>query len=45
MLNRLYGMFAEEKFESMSFMITNAGQQPRAQVLHAAYLGCRRTGF
>lgn len=45
MLNRLYGMFAEEKFESMSFMITNAGQQPRAQVLHAAYLGVSSDGL
>ena len=45
MLNRLYGMVAEEKFESMSFMITNAGQQPKARVIQAAFLGVSSDGL
>jgi hypothetical protein len=45
MLNRLYCMLAEQGFEGMSFMITNAGRQPRAQVLHAAYLGAASDGM
>lgn len=38
MLNRLYVMLAEEKFESMAYMIANAGQQPRARVIGAISL-------
>lgn len=38
MLNRLYVMLAEEKFESMAYMIANAGQQPRARVVGAISL-------
>jgi hypothetical protein len=45
MLNRLYCMLSEDGFEGMSFMITNAGRQPRAQVLHAAYLGASSDGL
>lgn len=45
MLNRLYCMMSEQGFEGMSFMITNAGRQPSAQVLHAAYLGAASDGM
>lgn len=45
MLNRLYCMLSEQGFESMSFMITNAGRQPKAQVLHATYMGAASDGM
>jgi len=45
MLNRLYCMLSEEGFEGMSFMITNAGRQPKAQVLHATYMGAASDGL
>jgi transcriptional regulator with XRE-family HTH domain len=45
MLNRLYCMLSEQGFEGMSFMITNAGRQPKAQVLHATYMGAASDGL
>ena len=45
MLNRLYCMLSEQEFEGMSFMITNAGRQPKAQVLHATYMGAASDGL
>lgn len=45
MLNRLYMMLAEEKFEAMAFLITNAGQQPKARCLSAIILGVSSEGL
>jgi transcriptional regulator with XRE-family HTH domain len=45
MLNRLYCMLTEPGFEGMSFMITNAGRQPKAHVLHATYMGVSSDGL
>lgn len=45
MLNRLYIMLAEEKFESMAYMITNAGQQPRAGMIGAISLSVSSDGL
>ncbi|MFN0113745.1 MAG: helix-turn-helix domain-containing protein [Paracoccaceae bacterium] len=39
MLNRLYIQFAEERFEAMGFLVTNAGQQPRARLITGILLG------
>jgi transcriptional regulator with XRE-family HTH domain len=33
MLNRMYVIFAEERFEAMAFLVLNAGQQPKARVI------------
>jgi transcriptional regulator with XRE-family HTH domain len=33
MLNRMYVIFAEERFEAMAFMVLNAGQQPKARFI------------
>lgn len=45
MLNRLYVMLTEDGFEGMSYMIANAGRPPKAQILHAAYLGASSDGL
>lgn len=45
MLNRLYVMLAEEKFEAMGYLITNAGQQPRARCLSGIILGVSSEGL
>lgn len=45
MLNRLYIMQCEEKFEAMGFMITNAGQQPKARCLSGIILGVSSEGL
>lgn len=37
--NRLYAMFSDDAAEVMAYMITNAALPPRAQVLHAIFLG------
>ncbi len=39
MLNRLYIAFAEERFEAMIFLVTNAGQQPRARFITGILTG------
>lgn len=33
MLNRMYVIFAEERFEAMAFLVLNAGQQPKARFI------------
>ncbi|MBL9049992.1 MAG: helix-turn-helix transcriptional regulator [Tabrizicola sp.] len=33
MLNRMYVIFAEERFEAMAFLVMNAGQQPKARFI------------
>jgi transcriptional regulator with XRE-family HTH domain len=45
MLNRLYIMQCEEKFEAMGFLITNAGQQPKARCLSGIILGVSSEGL
>ncbi len=44
MLNRLHVIFAEERFEAMAFLVTNAGQQPRARFI-TGVLSARPRGF
>lgn len=39
MLNRLHVIFAEERFEAMAFLVTNAGQQPRARFITGVLSG------
>jgi len=39
LLNRLYIMFAEERFEAMAYIVTNAGQQPRARTISGILMG------
>jgi transcriptional regulator with XRE-family HTH domain len=39
MLNRLYVILAEERFEAMAFLVTNAGQQPRARFITGILTG------
>jgi hypothetical protein len=45
MLNRLYMMLTEEKFEAMALLITNAGQQPKARCLSGIILGVSSEGL
>ena len=33
LLNRMYVIFAEERFEAMAFLVLNAGQQPKARFI------------
>ena len=42
--NRLYCTFTDEADEVMAYMITNAAPPPRAQVLHAVFLGVSSDG-
>lgn len=42
--NRLYCTFTDEADEVMAYMITNAARPPRAQVLHAVFLGVSSDG-
>lgn len=44
MANRLYAMFTDDDAEVMAYMITNAGLPPKAQVLHAVFLGVSSDG-
>jgi len=39
MLNRLYIQFSEKRYEAMTFLLTNAGQQPRTQQMTGLLLG------
>jgi transcriptional regulator with XRE-family HTH domain len=39
LLNRLYIQFSEKRFQAMVFMVTNPGQQPRAQQLTGLLMG------
>lgn len=45
MLNRLYMILSEEKFEAMGLLITNAGQQPKARCLSGIILGVSSEGL
>ncbi len=45
MLNRLYMITAEEKYESMCFHISNAGQQPRARCIGSITLSMSSDGL
>ncbi|MEO8242017.1 MAG: helix-turn-helix transcriptional regulator [bacterium] len=42
--NRLYCMFTDDAKEVMAYMITNAARPPKAQVLHAVFLGVSSDG-
>lgn len=39
LLNRLYVIFAEERYEAMAFLVTNAGQQPETTSITALLVG------
>jgi transcriptional regulator with XRE-family HTH domain len=39
MLNRMYVIFAEERFEAMAFLVLNAGQQPKARFVTGLLAG------
>ena len=39
MLNRLYVIFAEERFEAMAFLVLNAGSQPKARFITGILTG------
>lgn len=39
MLNRMYMIFAEERFEAMAFLVLNAGQQPKARFITGVLSG------
>jgi hypothetical protein len=39
LLNRMYVILAEERFEAMAFLVTNAGQQPRARFITGLLTG------
>lgn len=39
MLNRMYVIFAEQRFEAMAFLVLNAGQQPKARFITGLLAG------
>lgn len=39
MLNRMYVVLAEERFEAMAFLVLNAGQQPKARFITGVLTG------
>jgi hypothetical protein len=39
LLNRMYVILAEERFEAMAFLVTNAGQQPKARFITGLLTG------
>lgn len=39
LLNRLYIQLAEERFEALAFIVTNAGQQPVAELIRGLLMG------
>ena len=42
--NRLYCMFTEDSAEVMAYMIANAARPPKAEILHAIFLGASSDG-